>query len=116
MKRTHTPGLAGFVFLAALLLAPAALARDDKIQAPLATIHGIVQSSTPKRLIVETADANTLEFFCTKKTRYFEGKKKITSANLAKGDLVTVESRPTLLGEAEAVNIYREVGKSSERK
>ena len=88
MKRTHTHGLAGFVFLAALLLAPAALARDDKIQEPLATIHGAVQSSTPKKLVVETGDSNTLEFFCTRKTRYFEAKKRITSADLAKGDLV----------------------------
>ena len=116
MKRTHTHGLAGLLFLAALVLAPAAFARDDKIQEPLATIHGVVQSSTSKKLVVETGDSNTLEFFCTKKTRYFEGKKKITSADLAKDDLVTVESRPTLLGEAEAVNIYREVEKGSERK
>jgi hypothetical protein len=111
MKRTHTHGLAGFVFLAALVLAPAALALDDKIQEPLATIHGIVQSSTPKTLVVETADSNALEFFCTKKTRYFEGKKKIKSADLVKGDLVTVESRTNLLGEAEAVNVTREAPK-----
>jgi hypothetical protein len=111
MKRTHTHGLAGFVFLAALLVSPAALARDDKIQEPLATIHGAVQSSTPKKLVVETGDSNTLEFFCTRKTRYFEGKKKITSADLAKDDLVRVESRTNLLGEAEAVNVYREAAK-----
>jgi hypothetical protein len=109
MKRTHMLGLAGFVFLATL-------AFGDKIQEPLASIHGVVEVSTPKTLIVETADSNALEFFCTRKTRYIEGKKKITSADLNKGDLVTVESRTNLLGDAEAVNVYREPRKPSENK
>lgn len=104
MKRTHVLGLAGFLLLAAL-------AFGDKIQEPLASIHGVVQVSTTKSLIVETADSNALEFFCTRKTRYFEGKKKLKADDLNKGDLVTVESRTNILGEAEAVNVYREVQK-----
>lgn len=104
MKCIHLFGLAGFVFVAALALA-------DKIQEPLASIHGIVKVSTSKSLIIETADSNSLEFFCTKKTRYFEGKKKLKAEDLNKDDLVTVESRTNLLGEAEAVNVYREVQK-----
>jgi hypothetical protein len=116
MKRTHTPGLAGFLFMAALVLAPAAHALDDKVQEPLASIHGMVQSSTAKALVVETEEPNSVEFVCTRKTRYFQGKKKIRSSDLTKGDLVMVESRPTLLGEAEAVNVYRTPEKLSERK
>ncbi len=116
MKRTHTHGLAGFLFMAALLFAPAALALDDKIQEPLATIHGAVQSSTAKVLVVETEEPNSVQFVCNRKTRYFEGKKKIKPSDLTKGDLVTVESRPTILGEAEAVNVYRTREKLSERK
>ena len=116
MKRTHMHGLAGFVFAAAVVLAPAALALDDKIQEPLASIHGAVQSSTAKALVVETEEPNSVEFVCTRKTRYFEGKKKIKFSDLTKGDLVMVESRPTLLGEAEAVNVYRTGEKPSERK
>jgi len=75
---------------------------------PLASIHGVVQTSTSKRLIVETDDANSIEFYCTKKTRYFEGKKRLKAEDLKKGDLVRVESRTNILGDADAVNVYRE--------
>ncbi len=78
------------------------------VEEPLASIHGVVQTSTSKRLIVETDDANSIEFYCTKKTRYFEGKKRLKAEDLKKGDLVRVESRTNILGDADAVNVYRE--------
>lgn len=81
------------------------------VEEPLASIHGVVQTSTSKRLVVETEDSNSIEFYCTKRTRYFEGKKKLKAEDLRKGDLVRVESRTNILGDADAVNVYREVQK-----
>ncbi len=103
----------------AFLLAVASvlmLAAGPRVEEPLASIYGAVKVSEPKTLIVETADSNTIEFYCTKRTRYFEGNKRISQAQLKPGDLVRVESRTNLLGEPEAVNVYREMDKHGERR
>jgi hypothetical protein len=79
---------------------------------PLATFTGTVHAMDGKTLAVEDADAKTLPFFCTHKTRYFDGAKKIKASDIKPGDRVSVESKPARDGELEAVNVRREHPKS----
>jgi hypothetical protein len=79
---------------------------------PLATFTGTVHEMDGKTLTVEDADAKTLPFFCTHKTRYFDGSKKIKSSDIKPGDRVSVESKTARDGELEAVNVRREHPKS----
>jgi hypothetical protein len=75
---------------------------------PLATFTGTVHDMDGKTLTVEDADAKSLPFFCTHKTRYFDGSKKIKSSDIKPGDHVSVESKTARDGEMEAVNVRRE--------
>ena len=79
---------------------------------PLATFTGTVHDMDGKTLTVEDADAKTLHFFCTRKTRYFDGSKKIKGSDIKPGDHVLVESKTAPDGELEAVNVRREHPKS----
>ena len=79
---------------------------------PLATFTGTVHEMDGKTLTVEDADAKTLPFFCTHKTRYFDGSKRIKSSDIKPGDRVSVESKTARDGELEAVNVRREHLKS----
>lgn len=75
---------------------------------PLATFTGTVHDMDGKTLTVEDADGKTLHFFCSHKTRYFDGSKQIKSSDIKPGDQVSVESKTRLNGEPEAVNVRRE--------
>ena len=94
----------------ALLLTAAPLGAQYPV--PLATFTGTVHAMDGKTLAVEDADAKTLQFFCTHKTRYFDGAKKIKGSDIKPGDVVSVESKAALDGELEAVNVRREHPKS----
>ena len=105
VRRLCVPGL--------LLLLMAALPVMAQFPAvPLATFTGTVHDMDGKTLSVEDVDAKTLQFFCTHKTRYFDGSKKIKSSDIKTGDRVSVESKPARDGELEAVNVRREHPKS----
>jgi Domain of unknown function (DUF5666) len=75
---------------------------------PLATFTGTVHDMDGKTLTVEDADAKSLHFFCTHKTRYFDGSKKIKGSDIKPGARVSVESKTALDGELEAVNVRLE--------
>ena len=107
MSRVHRLCVSGL-----LLLRIAALPALAQFPVPLATFTGTVHAMDGKTLVVEDADAKTLPFFCTHKTRYFDGSKKIKSSDIKPGDRVSVESKPARDGELEAVNVRREHPKS----
>ena len=86
----------------------ATLTAAAQFPVPLATFTGTVHAMDGKTLTVEDADAKTLQFFCTHRTRYFDGSKKIKSSDIKPGDVVSVESKPAPDGELEAVNVRRE--------
>ena len=98
--------------LGLLLLGIATAPAAAQYPLPLATFAGTVHSMDGKTLAVEDADGKTLPFFCTHKTRYFEGSRKIKGSDIKPGDRVSVESKPARDGELEAVNVRREHPKS----
>jgi hypothetical protein len=100
VRRLCVPGL--------LLLLIAELPAAAQYPAPLATFTGTVHAMDGKTLSVEDADGKTLPFFCTHKTRYFDGSKKIKASDIQPGNRVSVESKPARDGELEAVNVRRE--------
>ena len=79
---------------------------------PLATFTGTVHDMDGKTLTVEDADAKSLHFFCTHKTRYFDGSKRIKGSDIRPGARVSVESKTARDGELEAVNVRLEHPKS----
>ena len=59
-------------------------------------------------LLLEEPDQNTMQLYCTKKTRYFDGDKKIKASQIKVGDRVSVEARLGPDGKPEAVNVRLE--------
>src|ERR1700687_5660430 len=69
------------------------------VNVPAATFSGLVQIVDKGSLTLQEDDSNTLRFVCSRKTRYFDGDKKIKLADVKPGDRVTVESKPFPDGE-----------------
>jgi hypothetical protein len=65
------------------------------------TIHGV----DSKLLTLDVPGENLLEFHCSKKTRYWDGAKKLKSADFKPGTLVAVEARRFPDGSLDAVNV-----------
>jgi hypothetical protein len=74
---------------------------------------GTVRVIDAKVLTIERPDANTLDFNCTKKTKYLDGSKKIKVKDVKAGDRVSVEAKRALDGSLDAVTVHVERGKSS---
>src|ERR1700687_6225438 len=75
---------------------------------PLASFTGTVRDIDGKALTLDNTDSDPLHFFCTRKTRYYSGSKKINSSDIKPGSRVTVESKPARDGELEAINVRLE--------
>ena len=75
---------------------------------PLATFSGVVEEIDGKKITLEDADANTLQFVLTHKTRYFAGTKKIKASDIKPGDRVSIETKRFPDGELEAINVRLE--------
>ena len=75
---------------------------------PLATFTGAVQNIDKKRLTLQEGDSKSVEFVCSRKTRYYDGDKKIKSSDIKPGDQVTVETKRFADGELEAINVHIE--------
>ena len=69
---------------------------------------GIVRGLDKKMLLLEEADQNTMQLYCTKKTQYFDGEKKVKASEIKVGDRVSVEARLGPDGKPEAVNVRLE--------
>ncbi len=74
----------------------------------LPSFNGIVRGIDSKMLLLEEEDQNTMQFYCTKKTRYFDGNNKIKVSQIKNGDRVSVEARLGPDGKPEAVNVRLE--------
>ena len=79
----------------------------------LPNFTGIVRGMDSKMLLVEEADQNTMQFYCTKKTRYFDGSNKIKGSQIKAGDRVSIEARLGPDGKPEAVYVRLEREKPS---
>ena len=78
------------------------------LQQPLATFSGVVEEIDAKKISLQDADGNTLQFVCTHKTRYFAGSKKIKASDIKPGDRVSIETKRFPDGELEAINVRLE--------
>jgi hypothetical protein len=97
------------IFPLALLLLVALLQATGQIgPMPLASFTGTVRDMDGKTLALDGTDSDTLHFFCSRKTRYYSGSKKIKSSDIRPGSRVTVESKTARDGELEAVNVRLE--------
>ncbi|MBZ5594889.1 MAG: DUF5666 domain-containing protein [Acidobacteriia bacterium] len=77
-------------------------------QQPLATFTGVVEEIDGRRLALQDADSNTLQFALTHKTRYYAGSKKIKASDIKQGDRVSIETKRFPDGELEAINVRLE--------
>lgn len=73
-----------------------------------AQFNGTLKTITRKKLTLELPDGNMLEFFCSKKTAYFDGKEKISRDSLKPADLLTVDATPAIDGSLDAVKVSRQ--------
>jgi len=73
---------------------------------PLPSFDGTVRGIDSKLLTLERPDSNTIEFNCSKKTKYYDGSdKKIKPSAIKAGDRVLVEAKRALDGTLDAVNV-----------
>ncbi len=79
---------------------------------PLPTFMGTVRGGDRKGLLIEDAEANTLSFNCSRKTKYFDGNRRIDALQIKPGDHVSVDARRALDGTLDAVNVRRDKSKS----
>jgi len=86
-----------------LFLFVALLAAQDKI--PLANFSGTVHGVSSKKITIENADGNLLDFDIDRKTKIFRNKKQIHANDLATGDTVTIEARQVMAQFLIAVTI-----------
>ena len=91
-----------------LILAAGRPADAQIIPEPLATFTGVVKDIDGKALTLDEADGNTLRFVCTRKTRYYDGNRKIKASAIKSGAHVTVETKRFPDGELEAINVRLE--------
>jgi hypothetical protein len=88
-----------------LLLSLACAAQTGVWPLPLASFTGTVRGVDKKTLLLEEPDGNTLQFFCSGKTRYYDGSKKIRAAGIKPGDRVSVDASRGPDGKLDAVNV-----------
>lgn len=79
---------------------------------PLPNFTGTVRGIGSKTLTLEGPESNTLQFNCSKKTKYYDGSKKIKSSAIQAGDRVSVEAKRAPDGTLDAVNVRLEHSKS----
>jgi hypothetical protein len=88
-----------------LLGALAMLAQTGVWPVPLATFTGTVRGADKKSLLLELPDSNTLQFFCSGKTRYYDGSKRIRADAIKAGARVSVDASRGLDGKLDAVTV-----------
>jgi hypothetical protein len=74
---------------------------------PLASFTGIVRHMDGGNLTLARPDQDDLEIYCSHKTRYFSGTRKIKREEIKPGDRVLVETTLDLYLKPQAVNVRR---------
>ena len=88
---------------------PSGTSKDGVLPSFAGTVRGV----DAKGLTLERPDENTLEFNCSRKTKFYDGPKKIKGTDLKPGDRVLVEARRAIDGSLDAVNVRVEHQKPS---
>ena len=82
---------------------------------PLANFSGTVHGVSSKKITIENADGNLLDFDIDHKTKIFRGKKQIHATNLATGNVVTIEARQVMAQFLIAVTITAQLKADNEK-
>ncbi len=99
----------GIVAVFLLLTAVPAARASGNLQEPiLPNFTGTVYTFDGKILTLEQEDSNKLDFHCSRKTKYLDGKKKLSKAAIKPGLLVTVEGKPAPDASLDAVVVRLE--------
>ncbi len=71
--------------------------------------RGTLRGIDSKSVVIEEEDAgNSLQFNCTRKTKYLDGAKKLKRSDLKPGEAVSVDARHAPDGSLDAVAVHRE--------
>lgn len=79
--------------------------KKDNPDQPLATFGGTVRDLDVKTLTVDGPEAKTMQFACSRKTRYYDGSKKIKASAIERGNRVSVDATRAPDGGLQAVNV-----------
>jgi hypothetical protein len=86
----------------------AQLRPDDAVDQVRPVFAGTLKGADSKTVLIEDQDANLLEFHCSRKTRFLDGKRAIKPADLKPGERVSVEARKAPDGSLDALTVRRE--------
>lgn len=75
---------------------------------PMPTFLGTVKGSDSKVLSIESEDGNTMQFTCTRKTEFYDGKTRIKATDIKPGDYVSVEAKKAPDQTLDAVVVRKE--------
>lgn len=79
--------------LLCVVLLSAVMMGAQAVQMPLATFRGAVHGVSNKKITIETAEGNLVDFDINRKTRILRGKKPIAASELQTGDAVAIDAR-----------------------
>jgi len=71
----------------------AGLLAAQQAKIPLANFSGTVHGVSSKKITIETAEGNLLDFDIDRKTKILRDKKQIHATDLSTGDAVSIEAR-----------------------
>ena len=66
---------------------------------------GVLKTVGKNTLTLDNGEANSIEFNCTKKTKFYDGSKSIKLGDLKTGGRLSVEAVPAPDGSLDAVNV-----------
>ncbi len=76
--------------------------------AAMPTFLGTVKGIDGKVLSLESDDGNSMQFTCTRKTVFYDGKKRIKATDLKPGEYVSVQAKMAPDQTLDAVVVRRE--------
>lgn len=88
--------------------ASAQLRPDTAVEQVRPVFAGTLKGADARTVLLEDEDANLLEFHCSRKTRFLDGKKTIQPGDLKPGERVSVEARQAPDGSLDALTVRRE--------
>lgn len=83
-------------------------AGQDSAESLFPSFTGTVHAFNGRILTLEMEDSNQMDFHCSRKTRYLDGKKKVRPSAIRRGMMVTVEGKPAPDASMDAVVVRLE--------
>lgn len=78
----------------------------DHEQEAVATVEGVFRGIVHKKILLDDENSNEMEFYVTKKTKWFAGDQELKASQVKSGDRLRIETEPRLDGTMDALNIH----------